>query len=104
MTEKKNTIALVGMILSICGIITCGLSSIVGVILSIIGAVKSKKLNGDGKAYSIAGIVVGTFIILLMFLIISFSIFVVVSNKSIYKVIRRNIEIYDKNYNNYYEK
>lgn len=69
MKEEKNTIALVGMILSICSFITCGLTSIVGLILSIIGAVKSKKLNGDGKTYSIVGIIVSVFMMFIMIIV-----------------------------------
>lgn len=75
MKEEKNTIALVGMIVSLCSIITCGLTSIIGLILSIIGAVKSKKLNGDGKSYSIVGIIVSAF---MMFIMIIFSLALVV--------------------------
>lgn len=43
-TKNKNVIALAGFICSVCGFITCGLSSIVGVVLSLIGLNKSKKV------------------------------------------------------------
>ena len=43
MKEEKNTIALVGMILSICSFITCGLTSIVGLILSIILIIRFRR-------------------------------------------------------------
>ena len=49
--EKKNTVAIVGFILSF-------LFAIPGLVLGIIGLVQSKKLNGEGKGFSIAAIVI----------------------------------------------
>lgn len=65
-SNNKNSLALVGMICSICGLLTCGISSIVGLILFIIGLNKSKTLNENGKGQSIVGIVVGSFIIVIV--------------------------------------
>ena len=48
MKEEKNTIALVGMILSICSFITCGLTSIVGLISTYIDEkIKDEEKNDD---------------------------------------------------------
>ena len=58
MENKKNNQAIAGFVCSLCGILTCGISSIVGLVLSIIGLKKSKELNNDGKGLSIAGIIV----------------------------------------------
>lgn len=58
MENKKNTIGLVGFILSIVSIVTCGFTSIIGLILSILGLNESKKCNNDKKGMSIAGIVI----------------------------------------------
>ena len=49
--EQKNTLAIVGFILSF-------FVPLVGLILSIIGLRKSAKLNGSGKKLAIAGIII----------------------------------------------
>ena len=41
MENKKNNQAIAGFVCSLCGILTCGISSIVGLVLSIIGLKKS---------------------------------------------------------------
>lgn len=67
LSNKKNTLSLIGFIFSIIGIITCGLTSIVGLILSIIAFTNSKKAKQkDGLALSgiiMSGIMVGIYVI-----------------------------------------
>ena len=63
--EKKNGLAIAGFVCSICGFVTCGISSIIGFILSIIGLTKSKEYNGNGKGLSIAGIIIGGIFVLM---------------------------------------
>lgn len=49
--QRPNTIALVGFVFSF-------ISPIVGLILSIIGLNKARQMNGLGKGYAIAGIII----------------------------------------------
>lgn len=68
-SEKKNGLAIAGFVCSLCGFVTCGLTSFVGLILSIVGLVKSKDYNENGKGLSIAGIIIGAIFILIYILI-----------------------------------
>lgn len=68
--NESNSLAIAGLICSLCGLITCGFTSIIGLILSIIGLSKSKNMNGEGKGLAIGGIVSGAIILLLNILII----------------------------------
>lgn len=72
MENKKNGQAIAGFVCSLCGILTCGISSIVGLILSIIGLKKSKELNNEGKGLSIAGIIISIvyFVVIILLAII----------------------------------
>ena len=56
--KKSNGLCTAGLVLSLVGIITVGLTSIIGLILSVVGLIvaNSKKQNGKGKA--IAGIII----------------------------------------------
>ena len=73
--QKKNTVGLVGFILSLVSLLLCGFLNIVPFILSIVGIANAKKCNGDAKGLSIAGLIISivTFIIktimLIMFII-----------------------------------
>lgn len=55
--KKKNGLSTAGFICSLCGFITCGLTSIIGLILSIIGLSNSKKA-GESDGLAIAGIII----------------------------------------------
>lgn len=70
MENKKNTIGLIGFILSILSIFTCGITSVIGLILSIVGLNESKKCNNDKKGLSIAGIVISSVMLLILFLLV----------------------------------
>lgn len=52
---QKNTIAIVGFVLSF-------FTSLIGLIVSIVGLVNAKKpeYNGDGKGFAIAGIIISS--------------------------------------------
>ena len=67
--EKKNGLAIAGFVCSLCGFVTCGLTSFVGLILSIVGLAKSKDYNENGKGLSIAGIIIGAIFVLVYVLI-----------------------------------
>lgn len=56
--QKKNTLGLVGFIVSIVSIFTVGLLSVPALIISIIGLNESKKCDNDKKGLSIAGIII----------------------------------------------
>ncbi len=56
---KKRTLSTAGFICSLCGFLTCGITSVVGLILSIIGLSESKK-NGKSDGLAIAGIVISS--------------------------------------------
>ena len=67
--EKKNGLAIAGFVCSLCGFVTCGLTSFIGLILSIVGLAKSKDYNENGKGLSIAGIIIGAIFVLVYVLI-----------------------------------
>ena len=56
-TKKKSSLSIAGFICSLCGFVTCGITSIIGLILSIIGLSESKK-RGEASGLAIAGIVI----------------------------------------------
>lgn len=56
--------AIAGFICSLCGMLTCGISSVVGLILSIIGLSESRK-RGETDGLAIAGIVFSSLFILI---------------------------------------
>lgn len=61
--------AIVGFICSLCGILTCGISSIVGLILSIMGLSESRK-RGETDGLAIAGIIFSSLFILIILIAI----------------------------------
>ncbi len=77
--SPKNNMAIAGFVCSLCGLITCGIVSIVGLILSIVGLKKSGEMNGEGKGLAIAGVVIGAIETVLMIITIIFLIIVVAS-------------------------
>jgi sorbitol-specific phosphotransferase system component IIC len=72
---KKNTIALVGFILSLVGLLFYGLPAIPGLICSIVGVAQSKKCIGKPwRGLAISGIVIGIIVILIYGIIIAVAI------------------------------
>ncbi len=55
----KNTIAIVGFVMSIVSLFTCCAFSVVSIILCSIGIAQSNKNNGDGKGIAMAGLIIG---------------------------------------------
>ena len=68
--EKSNGLALAGLICSLCGLITCGITSFIGLILSIVGLSKSKSMDGKGKGLAIGGIISGILIMILQIVVL----------------------------------
>ena len=64
-SSKGKSVA--GFICSLCGILTCGITSIIGLILSIIGLSESKK-RGESDGLAVAGIIISSIFIVLMIL------------------------------------
>ena len=64
---QKNTMALVGFILALLGF------NLIALILSIVGLTNSKKpeFAGDGKGFAIAGIILSTLYIVVIFIIVA---------------------------------
>ena len=58
MTPKKNTVGLVGFIMSLVSLILCGSLSFVSLILSIVGICNAKNCNGDAMGLSVAGLII----------------------------------------------
>ena len=54
---KKSGLSTAGFVCSLCGFLTCGITSIIGLILSIIGLSNSKK-EGRSDGLAIAGIII----------------------------------------------
>ena len=74
-TNKKNTVGLVGFIMSIVSLVLCGTLSFVSLILSIVGICNAKNCNGDGMGLSVAGLIISIltsiikFVMLILFII-----------------------------------
>lgn len=57
--QKSNGIGIAGFIVSLVSLfLCCGSASVISLILSIVGAVNAKKCDGNGKGFSIAGIII----------------------------------------------
>lgn len=67
MEKKKNIFALVGFILSLTSIITFGITSFIGLIFSLIGLILVKDYDNDKKGMSIAGVVISSVMLLVLF-------------------------------------
>lgn len=69
--RQSNGCATAGFVLGIFGFIfPTGLLQLVGLILSIVGVVKAKSVNGTGRGMAIAGIVLCTLSLLVVFMAI----------------------------------
>ena len=69
---KKNVLALIGFIASIVSIFTLGITSFIGLIFSFLGLILAKDFDNDKKGLSIAGIVISSIMMIILFgLIIS---------------------------------
>ena len=64
------TLSIIGLFLSIfiVGIFPC----IIGLVLSIIGLIKSKNINGSGKGFAIAGIIINSIIMIIVLIVVVF--------------------------------
>ena len=72
MEKKKNILGLIGFIISIVSIFTLGLISFVSLILSVLGLVYAPNYDNDKKELSIAGIVISSVMIIILFALIAF--------------------------------
>jgi hypothetical protein len=57
-TSPLNTMALIGFILSVSGVVT-GITAIPGIVLSHIGMSQIKRTGESGRGFALAGIIVG---------------------------------------------
>ena len=62
-TTKTNAFAIAGFTVSMISWLCCGLPAIVGLILSIIGLVECNKKEEEGKGLAIAGIITSAIIV-----------------------------------------
>ena len=58
--QPKNGLAIAGFVVSLVSFLCCGSLALIGLILSIVGLVKSKEMNGSGKGLAIAGIILSS--------------------------------------------
>jgi uncharacterized membrane protein YvbJ len=58
--QQKNGLAIAGFVVSLVSFVCCGSLAIIGLVLSIVGLVNSKKMNGEGKGLAIAGIILSS--------------------------------------------
>lgn len=65
-TTKTNAFAIAGFTVSMISWLCCGLPAIVGLILSIIGLVECNKKEEEGKGLAIAGIIISAIITLVV--------------------------------------
>lgn len=83
--NKVNGFAIAGFVTSlVSGLLCCGSVNIVSLILSIVGLVKAKSLNGEGKGFSIAGIVISIVFILLWIFVLLLMIYEASLNDIVY--------------------
>lgn len=55
----QSGLAIAAMIVSLCGLVTCGLSGVVGLILGIVALQQVRRTGARGRGMAITGIVVG---------------------------------------------
>ncbi len=65
---SNSTLSIIGFICALCGIITCGFTSIIGLIISIIASLDSSN-KGKKDLWAISGIIISAVILSLLFLI-----------------------------------
>ena len=63
--KKTNGLAVAGFVCSLCGFITCGVTSIIGLILSIVGLSANRK-DGKYSGLAVAGLIISLLFLLLM--------------------------------------
>ena len=69
-TQKSNTFAIAGFVISLVSmILCCGTISWLSLIFSIIGVVNANKENGKGKGFAIAGIIISALSILILIIL-----------------------------------
>lgn len=65
-TKKSNGMAIAGFVISLVSLLCCGCTSWLGLIFSIIGLVNANKNDGEGKGFSIAGIIISAILLALL--------------------------------------
>ena len=101
MTNKKNTVGLVGFIMSIVSFVLCGTMSFVALILSIIGICNAKNCNGDAMGLSVAGLIISILTSVIKFVMLILFIIPLLFVPSIIEEIDENGD-FEINYNNDY--
>ncbi|WP_394613784.1 DUF4190 domain-containing protein [Lentzea sp. JNUCC 0626] len=76
---KPQTSAIVSLVLSIAGFVTCGVSSIVGVVFGHIAMGKIKRGEEEGHGLALAGIIVGYCVLGGWLLYLGFYLFVILA-------------------------
>ena len=79
--QKTNVLCIVGLIVSLASILFLGTTAIIGLILSIIGLISAGKKNEKGKGQAIAGIIISSILVVVWI----FAIFVGLTNANRYK-------------------
>lgn len=73
--KSTNGFAVAGFVISLVStILCCGSFNWLSLVFSIIGLVNSKKMNGEGKGLSIAGIVISSVFLVLTILLFAFGV------------------------------
>lgn len=73
--KTTNGFAVAGFVISLVStILCCGSFNWLSLVFSIIGLVNSKKMNGEGKGLSIAGIVISSVFLVLTILLFAFGV------------------------------
>ena len=63
-SRKISPLINIGFFCSLCGIATFGITAVIGVICCIVGYTKCKRREGDGKERALAGIIIGSLLII----------------------------------------
>lgn len=66
--KQSNPLAITGFVISLVSLLCCGGTAWLSLIFSIIGLIESKKKNNAGKGLAIAGIVISTILLVLLFI------------------------------------
>ena len=79
--QKTNSLAIAGFVCSIMGFFCCGIPALVGLILSIVGYSQIKSRNEVCKGLSVAGIIIGAVlpVLMIVFYVLYFTFFAMIA-------------------------
>jgi hypothetical protein len=77
-----NGKAIAALVTAIAGVVLCGLPSIAGIILGIIAMRETKRTGQDGYGLALAGLIIGSLVVVLVVLYVVFMVVIMASTSS----------------------